>query len=115
MPDCAALFDKYFFLAKLEEEAIAAEDIERINDLASERAVLLKEAWEKRADMDEDSLRQYLLKAGACQEKLTDAAGALQSKYREQQKNGRKQSRYFNLDRNIQAELQKSFYCDKVS
>lgn len=115
MHRCSALFDKYFALVSLEEEALAVEDIDRVNALASERTAILNEAWEEREGYDENALRQHIIKAGKCQEKLIEAAHSLHVKFKEQQKNGRKQSRYMNIDRNIHAELQKSFYCNKVS
>lgn len=115
MHKCAVLFDRFFALVELEEDAIASEDIDRVNSLAAERAAVLQEAWGEREGFDEAKLRLHILRAGKCQEKLTEAAGVLQAKYREQQKNGRKQARYFSMDRNLHSELQKSFYCDKVS
>lgn len=115
MHACAVLFDKFFSLVGLEEEALAAEDMDRVNALASERTAILQKAWEEREGYDEDQLRQNLLRAEKHQEKLAETARTLYAKYKEQQKNGRKQARYMDLDRGIYAELQKSFYCDKVS
>lgn len=115
MHKCATLFNRFFALVDLEEDAIAAEDIEKVNALAAERAAVLQEAWGQREGFDEETLRTHILHAGKCQEKLTEAASVLHAKFRQQQKNGRKQSRYFSMDRNLHAELQKSFYCDKVS
>lgn len=115
MHKCALLFDKFFLLADLEEEAIAAEDMDRVDALALERTGLLRQIWQERAGCDKEKLQTLLQRANEYQQKLTEAARALHARYREQQRNGRKQSRYFNMDRHIQADLQKSFYCDKVS
>lgn len=115
MHKCAVLFDRFFFLANLEKEALIAEDMDRVNSLALERTGILEKAWQEREGFDENLLREQLLKAGKCQETLADAANILHKKYREQQKNGRKQNRYFNTERYINTNLQKSFYCDKVS
>lgn len=115
MHDGTALLDRVFFLIGQEEAAVAAEDMDTLDALVGERAKLMEAIWQQREVFDEDHLRVQMQRIKERHEKLTAAARALEPKFREQQKNGRMQSRYFNTDRRIHAEMQKAFYCNKVS
>ena len=115
MQACDRLFHKFFLLADLETEALGAEDMDRVDSLSSERAEILQELWRVRDSYDAETLRPQIQRAIVRQKELTEVADALQARYSEQRKNRRKQTQYFSMDRNLNAELQKSFYCNKVS
>lgn len=115
MHPCAVLLDELLFLIPAEEKALADEDTERAEELAGQRAELLQKAWTSRDGYNAEELRHRLLQVQAAQSRLHEAAEALHAKLRAQQRAGRKQTRYFNADRKIQAQLQRAFYCDKIS
>jgi hypothetical protein len=115
MQACDRLFHKFFLLADLEAEALGAEDMDKVDSLSGERAEILQELWLSRDNYEAENLRSQIQRAIVRQRELTEAADALQARYNEQRKNRRKQTQYFSMDRNLNAELQKSFYCNKVS
>ena len=93
-----------------ELDALAAEDLDKAEELAVRREELLKQVWELREGWDEEELRTRLLQVVAAQAELITTAEDLQRKYREQQKAGRQQSKYFNTERHLHAESRKAFY-----
>lgn len=115
MHACAALLEEAFDLVRQEENALLEEDIDTVDELAQQRVELLKKVWRERAGYDEDALRVQFLNMQEAQKNLKEQADALHAKYRQQQQYSRKQTKYFDTDRKIHSELQKSFYCDKVS
>lgn len=115
MPSCAVLLDELLEVSGAEERALADEDMDRAEELAERRAVLLKDIWSNREGYDVEALKLALSKAREIQSRLQDIAEGLQEKFRQQQSAGRKQAKYFNTDRHLHAQMKKSFYCDKVS
>lgn len=115
MHPCATLLDELLALIPAEEKALADEDMDRAEELAGQRADLLQKVWQRRDGYDSEDLRQSLLKVKDEQARLREAAEALHAKLRAQQRAGRKQTRYLNADRHVQAQLQRAFYCDKIS
>ena len=90
--------------------ALAADDLDKAEELAMRREEFLKQAWQEREGWDEEELRARLLQVIAAQTELITAAEGLQRKYREQQKAGRQQGKYFNTERYLHAESRKAFY-----
>lgn len=115
MHPCAALVEEIIALCRLEERALADEDIDKAGGLAAERLELIRKVWEAREGYPEEQLRSSLLRISDEQARLHSSAETLHDRLRERQHSGRKQARYFNQDRHIQSQLQRSFYCDKTS
>lgn len=115
MHPCAALFDEILALCRVEEQAILDEDIEKVEETARQRSILIGNAWEARQGYPEDSLRASLQGIRDEQTRLHAAAEALHTRLSERQQAGRKQSRYFNQDRHIHAQSKRAYYCDKIS
>ena len=115
MHPCAAILEEIIALCRVEERALADEDIDKAEELAGQRFALIQKAWESREGYPEDALHQSLLRIRDEQTRLHTAAESLHERLRERQQSGRKQTRYFNQDRHIQSQLQRSFYCDKIS
>jgi len=104
------LLENVLDLIGSELDALTAEDLDKAEELAVRREELLKQVWELREGWDEEELRTRLLQVVAAQAELITAAEGLQRKYREQQKAGRQQSKYFNTERHLHAESRKAFY-----
>lgn len=115
MHPCAALLEEAFSLLRLEKQAVTDKDMERVEALAGRRATLLLQAWENREGYDEDALRAKLRLLEEEQRRLQTVLDSLRAKLLAERRAGRKQARYFNGDRYVQSELQRSFYCDKIS
>lgn len=115
MHPCTALLEKIIALCRVEERALADEDIDKVEELSRERADLLREVWEVRAGYPDEELHAALLRIKDEQTRLGLAAEALHRRLREQQQASRKQSRYFNQDRHLNAQNNRAFYCDKIS
>ena len=115
MHACAVLLDNVLALVREEEQALAREDVDTMEELAVQRAGLLRQAWEQRQGYDEEALKRNLVVVRDANEKLHVAAKALHAKYREQQQNGRKQAKYFSAERNAYSQMQKSQFFNKIS
>ncbi|MDR0339683.1 MAG: hypothetical protein LBH65_05330 [Desulfovibrio sp.] len=115
MHACAVLLDELLALVPSEENALANEDVDKVKELADKRAELLWKAWQNREGFDEEELRTALTQVLETQKTLHAKAEVLRQSLRERQAAGRKQARYFNGDRHVHAQAQRSFYCDKVS
>lgn len=115
MHPCAAFLEEIIALCRVEGQALADEDVDKAEELANQRFELIQKAWDTREGYSEEALHASLLAIRDEQKRLHTAAEALHDKLREQQHAGRKQAKYFNQDRHIQAQLQRSFYFDKIS
>lgn len=115
MHPCAALFKDVFALIRDEENALAEEDIDRLEELAQQRADLMQKIWSLRDGYDNDALMIGLRAVRDAHGKLTASADALHAKYRIQQQNGRKQAKYFTTERHVYSQIQKSQYFNKIS
>ena len=111
----AVLLENVLGLIVSELEALAADDLDKAEDMAARRETLLEQAWQQREGWDDAELREHLLRVVAAQAELITAAETLQQRYREQQKAGRMQSKYFNTERHLHAASRKAFYCDTRS
>jgi len=108
--DTSALLDNVLGLIGLELEALAADDLDKAEELATRREELLAQVWEQREAWDEAELRARLLQVVEAQAELITAAEGLQRKYREQQKAGRQQGKYFSTERHLHTESRKALY-----
>ena len=115
MHACAALLEDALALMREEEQALALEDVDRMEELANRRATLLNQAWTQRQGYDEETLRQQLVAVRDANETLHAKAEVLHARYREQQQNGRKQAKYFSTERHIYSQMQKSQFFNKIS
>lgn len=115
MHPCAALFDEILALCRVEEQALIDENIDKAEEIARQRFILIGNAWDSRQGYPEDSLRASLRGIREEQARLHAAAEALHERLRERQQAGRKQFRYFNQDRHIHAQSKRAYYCDKIS
>lgn len=115
MHPCAVLLDEIIALCRVEERALADEDVDRAEELAHQRSTLIDRAWDSREGYPEETLRVSLLRIREEQARLHAAAEALHEQLRERQQAGRKQTRYFNQDRYIHAQSKRAFYFDKTS
>jgi hypothetical protein len=110
-----ALLDEAFDLLRQEEEALAREDVDSAGALAERRAKALGQAWQAREGLDKGLLAERLREMHQRQKGLGAAAEALRAVYQERRSNSRKHSRYFDADRKLLADRDKSFYCDTIS
>jgi hypothetical protein len=110
-----ALLDEAFDLLRQEEEALAREDVDSAAALAEKRAAVLGAAWSARDDHDPSRLAEGLKRMHQGQRGLVETAERLQARYLEQRANNRRQARYFDAGKKLQAQRDKSFYCDKIS
>jgi hypothetical protein len=110
MHTSGALLENILGLIGSELDALAADDLDKAEELAARREELLEQVWQQREGWDEEELRTRLLQVIAAQAKLITAAECLQRKYREQQKAGRQQNKYFSTERHLHAESRKAFY-----
>jgi hypothetical protein len=115
MHPCPALLEEAFVCLASEASALEAEDLDMAEELAERRAGLIDAAWTARAGFAEEALRDRLLELKGRHDLLAVRADALWGRLREQQNASRKQSRYLNAERRINALAKKSFYCDKRS
>lgn len=115
MHPCAVLLDEIIALYRVEERALADEDIERAEELAHQRSTLIDRAWDIRKGYPEETLRASLQQIREEQARLHAEAEALHERLRERQQAGRKQARYFSQDRYIHAQSKRAFYFDKTS
>jgi hypothetical protein len=115
MHPCPALLEEAFVCLASEESALEAEDLDKAEELAERRAGFIDAAWTARAGFDEEALRERLLELKGRHDLLAAKADTLWQRLREQQNASRKQSRYLNVERRINAQAKKSFYCDKRS
>lgn len=115
MHACAALFKDVFALIRDEQNALEEEDMDRLEELAQQRADLVQKIWAKREGYDKNALIIGLRTVLDAHGKLNDAAEVLHAKYRAQQQNGRKQAKYFTTERNVYSQIQKSQYFNKIS
>lgn len=115
MHACPALLEELQGLIADEEKALADEDVDKAEALATRRADLLQQAWQAREGFDASELQSRLEALLVKQRQLEQQALALQQSLRERQSAGRKQTRYLNGDRYIHAQAQRSFYCDRIS
>lgn len=115
MHPCAAKFEEAHRLIRLEESALAEEDVERAETLAEKRAVLIFEAWQLREGYAEELLLEQMEKMQALQTEMIEKAQALLEKLGGQMATERKQAKYFDGYRHARAQAQKSFYCDTRS
>ncbi len=115
MHPCMVLLDKAFELAKQEELALAAEDVDQLETLSAQRTDLLIKAWKQRKGMDEDDLKARLHDMRVMHEKLTRSTECLHESIRSQLSTRRKQNGYFAGSRSRTAHASKSFYLSKTS
>lgn len=115
MHACARLLNNLLALIPAEKKALDDEDLERVEELAEQRARLLWEAWQARDGYDEDELHGQMSTVLEAQRELQHHAERLHAVLKQRQHDGRKQTRYLDGDRYVHAQAQKSFYCDKVS
>ena len=115
MHPCAAKLDEALGLIRLEESALAEEDVERAETLAEKRAVLIFEAWQVREGYAEGLLIERMEMMRAMQTELIEKAQTLLEKLGGQMATERKQAKYFDGYRHAKAQAQKSFYCDRRS
>ena len=115
MHPCAAKLDEAIALFRLEESALADEDVDRAEILAERRSVLLFEAWQIREGYAEELLIEQMQKVQAMQKQLVEKAEVLLGKLGNQMSTERKQSQYFAGYWHDKAQAQKSFYCDTRS
>ena len=115
MHPSAAMLDEAMGLVRLEEMALAEEDVDRAEELADRRADLLFDAWRVREGYAEHLLLEHLQKLQTMQEHLQDRAEALRAKLADQISTERKQSKYFDGYRHASAQSRKAFYFDKRS
>ena len=106
----STILDNVLDLIGSELEALAADDLDKAEELAIQREELLAQVWEHKEAWDEEELRNRLLQVVAAQAELITAAEGLQRQYREQQKAGRQQNKYFDTERQLHAESKKAFY-----
>lgn len=112
---CAGLFKDVFELIRAEEHALAEEDMDRLEELAQQRAALMQKIWTQREGIDADALVAGLRAVRDAQGKLSASAEVLHAKYREQQQNSRKYAKYFTSERHVYSQMQKSQYFNKIS
>lgn len=115
MHPSAAMLDEVFALVRLEELALAEEDVDRAEELADRRADLLFDAWRLRGGCPDDLLVEQLQKLQDMQRHLQDKAEALRAKLGAQMSAERKQAKYFDGYRHASAQAKKAFYFDKRS
>lgn len=112
---CAVLLENVEGLIASELEALQVDDLDTAEELSARREELLAKAWEQCEGWDEEDQRDRLLRVVTAQAELIKAAEDLQQRYREQQKAGRQQSKYFNTERHLHAESRKAFYLETQS
>ena len=115
MHPSATILDEVFALVRLEELALAEEDVDRAEELADRRADLLFDAWRLRAGCPDSLLAERLQKLQDMQRQLQSKAEALRAKLGAQMSAERKQSKYFAGYRHASAQANKAFYFDKRS
>ena len=115
MHPSAAILDEVFALVRLEELALAEEDVDRAGELADRRADLLFDAWRIREGCSDNLLVERLQTLQDMQRQLQDKAEALRAKLGAQMSAERKQAKYFDGYRHASAEAKKAFYFDKRS
>jgi uncharacterized protein (DUF3084 family) len=115
MHPCPALLEEAFVCLASEASALDAEDLDKADELAAARAALIDAAWKARGGFDEQNLRQRLHELADRHRHLATRADSLWRSLRERQSASRKQSRYLNTERQINALAKKSLYCDKRS
>ena len=115
MHPSAAKLEEALSLARLEESALADEDLDRAEELADKRADLLFDAWSLRKGYAVELLCERLQELQAVQQRLNERAESLRDRLSNQISSERKQSKYFDGYRHAKAQAQKSFYCDKRS
>lgn len=112
MHPALALLEEVTALLGAEEEALAQEDLERVEELSSRRAAVLNDVWQMRQGCDETVLHDALAAVLQMNKTLTAKAEALEKKYQQQQQMGRKQTKYFSTERHLHSAMRKSIYCD---
>lgn len=115
MHPCAGLIEEILALCREENTALASEDVDRAEELAGQRLALLEKLGGLRAGYSEKALGASLARLRAEHAILRVAAENLHHKLRQMQNSSRKQSRYFNHDRKIQSQFNRSLYFDKFS
>lgn len=115
MHPCAAYLNEVQEVMRNEQAALAAEDLDLLEQLADQRHTLLKKAWDARAGYDESQLLNHLLEVEKLQQGLREKAQELQVDLRRRMNDGNKQARYFDGDRHIHSQLKKSLYCDTAT
>ena len=115
MHPSAVLLDEAIALARLEELALAEEDLDKAEELANQRAELLCDAWRMREGYVENVLVEHLRKLQTMQEQLQNRAESLRAKLAGQISTERKQAKYLNGYYHVTAQAQKAFYFDKRS
>ena len=115
MHPSVVMLDEVSALVRLEELALAEEDVERAEELAERRAGLLFDAWRVRAGCPASLLAEHLQKLQDMQRHLQDKAEALRARLGAQMSAERKQARYIDGYRHASAQAGKAFYFDKRS
>lgn len=115
MHPCATILGEILDLSRLEEKALAQEDVEQAEQLAERRSELLTRAWLVREGYDKDALWDGLLLIEAMQERLHEMAMGLHEKMTADMYTVQQQSKYFTGTRHLQAQNKRSNYCDEVS
>ncbi len=91
MHESLRLLDAALELTRREDDALAAEDEERMHDLCEERTILMARAWEKRAGCDVTQLRGRLEAIRKAQDALTATAEAASGRLRAALQSSREQ------------------------
>jgi gluconate kinase len=115
MHAAASLLENIHGLIVSEREALSADDLDKADELAARRGELLEQVWQDREGWDAEELRDHLFRVLTAQAELITAAEALQQKYREQQKAGRKHAKYFSAERHLHTASRRALYCDTQS
>jgi HPt (histidine-containing phosphotransfer) domain-containing protein len=115
MHPCAALLDEAIALAQQERQALAEEDVDKLEELAHRRADLLNDAWGMREGYAQNVLLEHLQKMRLIHEQLQNHAETLRDKLAEQISVERKQAKYLDGFHNADAQSQKAYYFDKRS
>ena len=115
MHPSAAILEEVFALVRLEELALAEEDVDRAEELADKRAGLLFDAWRVREGCPDTLLMEHLQKLQDMQRDLQGKAETLRARLGAQMSAERKQAKYFDGYRHASAQAGKAFYFDKRS
>jgi hypothetical protein len=109
------LIDEAIALAHQEELALAEENMDKAEELASRRADLLSDAWRKREGYANNLLLERMQKMQTIQKDLRERAECLRDKLAERISTERKQAKYLDGYHHAGARSQKAYYFDKRS
>lgn len=115
MHPSAAMLDEAIALVRLEEQALAEEDLDKAEELADKRSGLLFDAWRIREGYAEDLLLKQLQNLQTMHQHLQTCAADLRITLNGRVSAERKQAKYFDGYRHDYAQLRKAYYFDKRS